>query len=528
YCCSLCCSNHIIKFTNDTTMVGLISKNDESVYREEVQCKANNLSLNIDKTKEMVVDFRRAESGHSPLLINGSSVEIIKSTKFLGVHLPENFTWSLNTSSISKKAQQRLYFLWRLRKAHLPPPILTMFYRGTIESVLSSCITGWFGNCTVSDRKTLQRIVRTAEKIIGVSLPSITDMYTTRCIHKSHQHKSHQPTHTPFIHALHPPAIWKEVILSRPGTVALREIRRYQKSTELLIRKLPFQRLVREIAQDFKTDLRFQSAAIGALQEASEAYLVGLFEDTNLSWRFLLNMATSFEQMRANVAKLLRGIDRYNPENLSTLERYVETQARENAYDLEANLAVLKLYQFNPAYFQTSVTSQILLKALTNLPHTDFTLCKCMIDQPHQEERPIRQILYLGNLLETCHFQSFWASLEENRELIDGITGFEDSVRKFICHVVGITYQTIEHRLLAEMLGDPLDTQVKVWMNKYGWLEDDDGRIFIYNQEESIKPKNIVEKIDFDICFVTVYVKLLGFVLQQSRMLSLMPLLTKT
>jgi histone H3 len=68
----------------------------------------------------------------------------------------------------------------------------------------------------------------------------------------------------------------------RPGTVALREIRKYQKSTELLIRKLPFQRLVREIAQDFKTDLRFQSTAILALQEASEAYLVGLFEDTNL------------------------------------------------------------------------------------------------------------------------------------------------------------------------------------------------------------------------------------------------------
>lgn len=68
----------------------------------------------------------------------------------------------------------------------------------------------------------------------------------------------------------------------RPGTVALREIRRYQKSTELLIRKLPFQRLVRELAQDFKTDLRFQRSAIEALQEASEAYLVGLFEDTNL------------------------------------------------------------------------------------------------------------------------------------------------------------------------------------------------------------------------------------------------------
>ncbi|NWV72252.1 EIF3K factor, partial [Malurus elegans] len=174
---------------------------------------------------------------------------------------------------------------------------------------------------------------------------------------------------------------------------------------------------------------------------------------------------------------------RYNPENLATLERYVETQAKENAYDLEANLAVLKLYQFNPAFFQTGVTAQILLKALTNLPHTDFTLCKCMIDQAHvssgsqtwclypenpskswilgsqgvnlwglagvgyfhspffpkfsldgpkmqQEERPIRQILYLGELLETCHFQSFWQALDENMELLEGITGFEDSVRK--------------------------------------------------------------------------------------------------
>jgi histone H3 len=68
----------------------------------------------------------------------------------------------------------------------------------------------------------------------------------------------------------------------RPGTVALREIRKYQKSTDLLIRKIPFQRLVREIAQDYKEELRFQSSAILALQEASEAYLTGLFEDTNL------------------------------------------------------------------------------------------------------------------------------------------------------------------------------------------------------------------------------------------------------
>ena len=73
----------------------------------------------------------------------------------------------------------------------------------------------------------------------------------------------------------------------RPGTVALREIRRYQKSTELLIRKAPFQRLVREVLQDLEQgmglkDMRLQSTAVLALQEATEAYLVGLFEDAHL------------------------------------------------------------------------------------------------------------------------------------------------------------------------------------------------------------------------------------------------------
>lgn len=67
-----------------------------------------------------------------------------------------------------------------------------------------------------------------------------------------------------------------------PGTVALREIRRYQKSAELLLRKLPFQRLIREIAQEKNDNIRFQATALEAMQEAAEAFLVGVFEDTNL------------------------------------------------------------------------------------------------------------------------------------------------------------------------------------------------------------------------------------------------------
>ena len=98
--------------------------------------------------------------------------------------------------------------------------------------------------------------------------------------------KAHKPlpgrAKPPWKRGVGQPAAPKKPHRYRPGTVALREIRRFQKSTELLIRRLPFQRLVREIAQDLKGQVNFTSGAILALQEVAEAYLVGLFEDTNL------------------------------------------------------------------------------------------------------------------------------------------------------------------------------------------------------------------------------------------------------
>ncbi|CDW60411.1 Histone H3 [Trichuris trichiura] len=110
----------------------------------------------------------------------------------------------------------------------------------------------------------MARTKQTARKSTGGKAPR--KQLATKAARKS----------VPFVGAI------KKAHRYRPGTVALREIRRYQKSTELLIRRLPFQRLVREIPQDFKADLRFQMSAVLALQEATEAYLVGLFEDTNL------------------------------------------------------------------------------------------------------------------------------------------------------------------------------------------------------------------------------------------------------
>ncbi|KAL0190009.1 hypothetical protein M9458_017108 [Cirrhinus mrigala] len=168
----------------------LISGNNESAYREEVKrlsdwCRDNNLSLNVDKTKEIIVDFRRTHPAHLPLSINGSAVEIVRSTKFLGVHITEELTWTDNTTSLTKKAQQRLHFLRRLKRASLHPSILITFYKGTTESVLTSCITTWYGNCNAFDRKRLQRIVKTAENIIGVPLPSLQDIFHKRSVRRA-------------------------------------------------------------------------------------------------------------------------------------------------------------------------------------------------------------------------------------------------------------------------------------------------------------------------------------------------------
>jgi len=204
------------------------------------------------------------------------------------------------------------------------------------------------------------------------------------------------------------------------------------------------------------------------------------------------------EEVRERVAQFLNGIDRYNPENLTTLEQYVHLQAHENTYDLDANLAVLKLYQFNPVYYQTTVTTQILLKSLMNLPNADFLMCRCLIDDANQQDATIQKVIKLAELMEKCCFTEVWKYLKEEASLIEGITGFQDAVRKFAAYVIGITYQTIDMKLVSELLGGLSGDELQNWITKESWTLKEDGKVLVANQEGHIKSKNIVEKIDFD------------------------------
>jgi len=195
---------------------------------------------------------------------------------------------------------------------------------------------------------------------------------------------------------------------------------------------------------------------------------------------------------------MLRGIERYNPNNCAALEAYVEMQCKEHGYDVEANLALLKLYQFNPSKYRADVVVRVLLKALTNLPHSDFVCCKALLSQENLEDDVVKSILFLADLLEMCQFKEFWSKAHAVADLTRRVAGFEDLMRKFVCHVIGITYQNIAEETLCELLGLVDENAVNGWIDKNGWKSSDSGFVLISSQDESIKTKQIREQIDLE------------------------------
>ena len=179
----------MIKFSDDTTLEGLISDDDESFYRKEVEdlvrwCDANNLELNVSKTKEIVIDFRKNKHPVTPLTINGENVEQVKSFKFLGTTISEDLKWECHVTGSIKKANQRIFFLRQLKKFRVNQNILLNFYRATIESILAFSITVWFSGLSVADKKHINRVMKNAGRIIGQTVPSLDEIFHSRTIKK--------------------------------------------------------------------------------------------------------------------------------------------------------------------------------------------------------------------------------------------------------------------------------------------------------------------------------------------------------
>lgn len=147
-------------------------------------CSENNLSLNTARTEEPIINFGRSQDneyapGHTHL---------------------RGPIWSTNTTALVKKAQQGLFFLRTLKKASLPQQMLVTFYHCTTRSILTYYISVWYLSCTAADRKALQWVVSSAQKIVGIQLHALEDSYSSCCLRKATSicKDSTQPCHCLF------------------------------------------------------------------------------------------------------------------------------------------------------------------------------------------------------------------------------------------------------------------------------------------------------------------------------------------
>ena len=136
--------------------------------------KDNNLPLNIPKTKELIIDFRKKKAAPPPpLIIENTEVEIVTFFKFLGSIVNNTLTWNNHCEFLISKARQRLYFLRKLRSFGVNNHILLTFYTAIIEKIVSQSITVWYTRASQEDLTKLNSIIRTSEKIVGFKLPSL-------------------------------------------------------------------------------------------------------------------------------------------------------------------------------------------------------------------------------------------------------------------------------------------------------------------------------------------------------------------
>ncbi|XP_041860220.1 uncharacterized protein LOC121651828 [Melanotaenia boesemani] len=172
-------SCHLQKYSDDSAVVGLITDGDDREYRGLIQdfvdwSLRNNLQINTSKTKELVVDFRRHNNSPPvPVNIQGMDIDLVRSYKYLGVHLNDRLDWSDNTNALVKKGNSRLFLLKRLRSFGVQRPLLRTFYDSVVASAIFYGIVCWTSSIMDRDRRKMDRLVRRASSVLGCPLDSV-------------------------------------------------------------------------------------------------------------------------------------------------------------------------------------------------------------------------------------------------------------------------------------------------------------------------------------------------------------------
>eukprot|EP00933_Yihiella_yeosuensis_P061145 TRINITY_DN63970_c0_g1_i1.p1 TRINITY_DN63970_c0_g1~~TRINITY_DN63970_c0_g1_i1.p1 ORF type:complete len:222 (+),score=71.95 TRINITY_DN63970_c0_g1_i1:104-769(+) len=201
------------------------------------------------------------------------------------------------------------------------------------------------------------------------------------------------------------------------------------------------------------------------------------------------------------IEALLRAGGRYDPAIIPQLEEFVNEQLAQATYDLDANLALLKLYLLHPKETKIEMIQSILLKALMAYPNTDFSLC--MFQIPEKYHADLKEVVGLARQLEMAKFKSFWKESANNAALAKA-KGWDNSVRDFIAGVVSNTYRSIKSNELLELLNLPakdLDAMIK----KQSWSRSKENKdLVVVNtssfESVSVEPKKAAatQNLSFD------------------------------
>lgn len=202
----------LIKFADDTALVGRIKNDDDRIYREQIanfvaECDRNYLHLNVSKTKELIIDFRRANKiVPEPVVIDSKTVDRVTEYKYLGVVMDDQLKWDAHVEYVAKRLKPRMYCLRKLVSFDVNQNILSIFYNSIISSVWSYCITSWVGNINKTSKKVLDDTVKRAGRAVGKRLPMVDEVFDSRVDDKLHSvlKDIDHPLHAPLNNCIIP------------------------------------------------------------------------------------------------------------------------------------------------------------------------------------------------------------------------------------------------------------------------------------------------------------------------------------
>ena len=179
---------HMLKFADDTVIQGLISSENENVYRESINwfvqwCEEHFLLLNVKKTKELIIDFRIKKSPLCPLLVKNEEVEQVETYKYLGGTIDDKLNWNAHAKTVLKKLNSRLYFLRKLNSFHVEKMLLSLFYKTMLESIMCFALTCWGGNLNSLALDKFNRVIKKCSSLCNPAspFPSIQVTHCCQC-----------------------------------------------------------------------------------------------------------------------------------------------------------------------------------------------------------------------------------------------------------------------------------------------------------------------------------------------------------